>query len=327
MAYATRDAAVCLLGAATLFVHAPVALAQAAAFPTRPIRLIVPFPPGGGSDALARITALKMTEQLGQQVVLDNRGGAQGNIGMAIGVKAAPDGYTLVLAYFGTVAINPFLYRDTGFDPLKDLAPVSLGSSQPQIIVVHASLPAKTLKEFAAYAKAQPDRVTYASSASGGQMVMELFRQVAGVQMTHVPYRGAGPAVIDLLAGNVNAMASSPPGVAQHVRAGKLRGLAVTGAQRIPALPEVPTSAEAGYPEVEANAWFGIVAPAGTPRPVIMRLNEAIARGLAQSDARDRLTAVGLTPSPTTPEEFGAIIRRDYERWGAVVKASGAKAE
>ncbi len=300
---------------------------QAQQFPSKPVRYIVPFPPGGGTDTFARIIGAKLTDMWGQQFVVDNRPGAQGNIGTALGAKAAPDGYTITLAYVGTLGINPHLYRQPGFDALRDFAAVTRATEEAWIMVVHPSVPAKSMKELAALAKRNPGRLTFASSASGTQMVGELFKFATGTNILHVPYKGAGPAAIDLVAGHVDMMYSSVTGAVSQVKAGKLRALAVTGSHRIEALPEVPSAVEAGYPDLNVYGWFGTIAPAATPREVIVKLNADFVRALNSTDVRERLKVVGQTPSPSTPEEFQAQIRTDYERWGKVVKMSGAKVD
>lgn len=296
-------------------------------YPNKPIRIIVPFPPGGGTDTFARIVGAKLTEMWGPQVIVDNRGGAQGNIGTAIGARAAPDGYTMTLAYVGTLAINPHLYSNPGFDPFRDFAAVSRGTKESWILAVHPSLPVKTMKDLAALAKKNPGKLTFASSASGTQLVGELFKIATGTDIVHVPYKGAGPAVIDLLAGNVQIMFSNPTAAVPHVKSGKLRALAVTGSERLDALPEVQTAVEAGYSDLNVVGWYGIIVPAETPRNVITRLNAGVVHALNSPDVVKRMHATGQAPSPSTPEEFAKEIRVDFERWGKVVKAAGVKVD
>ncbi len=296
-------------------------------YPNKPIRIIVPFPPGGGTDTFARIVGAKLTEMWGPQVIVDNRGGAQGNIGTAIGARASPDGYTMTLAYVGTLAINPHLYSNPGFDPLRDFAAVSRGTKESWILAVHPSLPVKTMKDLAALAKKNPGKLTFASSASGTQLVGELFKITTGTDIVHVPYKGAGPAVIDLLAGNVQIMFSNPTAAVPHVKSGRLRALAVTGSERLEALPEVPTAVEAGYSDLNVVGWYGIIVPAKTPGNVITRLNAGVVHALNSPDVVKRMHATGQSPSPSTPEEFAKEIRVDFERWGKVVKAAGVKVD
>src|SRR6185503_17321354 len=257
----------------------------AAGFPEKTVRFVVPFPPGGGTDALARILATKLGEYWGQQVVIDNRSGAQGGIGTAVGAKAAPDGYTILLAHSGALVINPHLYDNPGYDTLKDFAPVTLGTVTPFILVLHPSVPARTMKELAQLAKQRPGQLTFASTSAGPQVMGELFRLTTGTSMVHVPYKGAGPAVIDLLGGHVGIMFSVPTSVAPHIRSGKLRALSVSGAKRDENFPDVPTMTEAGFKDFgDAREWYGIVAPAGTPADVIARLNAAMVKALAEPD-------------------------------------------
>jgi len=295
-------------------------------YPAKPIRFIVPFPPGGGTDAFARILSPKLTEYLGQQIIVDNRAGAQGNIGTAAAAKAPPDGYTMVLAHQGALTINPHLYRNTGFDTLRDFAGVARGTATAMALVAHPALPAKTMKELAALAKQNPGKLTFASTASGQQLAGELFKLATKTNLLHVPYKGAGPAVIDLLAGNVMLMFSNPTSIVPHVKSGRLRALAVLGHKRNEALPDAQTAIEAGYPELAVVLeWYGVAVPAATPRDAIARLNAAIVKALGSPEVSERMQALGQTISPSDPEEFQKQIRDDFERWGRVVKASGAK--
>jgi tripartite-type tricarboxylate transporter receptor subunit TctC len=294
-----------------------VTAASAADFPSRPVRWIVPSPPGGGTDAVGRIVGAKLSEFWGQQVIIDNRSGAQGSVGTAIGAKSVPDGYTLTFVYTGPIAVNPHLYADPGYNALRDFAPISRLTQQSMIMTAHPSTPVKTLKELAAYAKQNPGKLTFASSASGQQLAGELFKLTTGTDIVHIPYKGAGPAVLDLLAGNVNIMVSNPTSIVPHVKSGKLRALGVLGNKRIEALPEVPSAAEAGYPELsDVTEWYGVVAPAATPRPAILALNAAFVRALATPDVLQRLQALGMNASPSTPEDFAKQMREDYARWG-----------
>ncbi|MGZ5094738.1 MAG: Bug family tripartite tricarboxylate transporter substrate binding protein [Burkholderiales bacterium] len=297
-------------------------------YPTRPIRFIVPFPPGGGTDAFARIIGIKLAESWGQQVIVDNRPGAQGNIGCAVAAKTTPDGYTILLAHQGALTINPHLYASPGFNTLRDFAAVARGTETAMVLVSHPSVPAKTMKELAAYAKQNPGKLTFASTASGQQMAGELFKLTTATDIVHVPYKGAGPAVLDLLSGNVALMFSNPTSIVAHVKAGKLRAIAVLGKVRNDALPAAQTAVEAGYPELaQVLEWYGVAAPASTPRSIIEKLNAAIVRALRTPDVVQRMNALGQTISPSGPDEFAKQIRDDFERWGRVVKASGAKAE
>jgi len=298
-------------------------------YPTRPVRFIVPFAPGGSTDTLARTLAQRLTDALGQQVVVDNRSGGNGNIGTEIVARAVPDGHTIVLGYIANLGIGPSLYAKLPFDPVKDFAPVTLLAVAPNILVAHPSLPVKNVRELVAYAKANPQKVNYASAAvaSLGHLAGELLNSSAGIRMQHVPYKGSGQAVIDLLAGQVQIMFSGMSSVMPHIKAGKLRPLAVTGAQRSPATPEVPTIAEAGYPGFEASAWYSVMAPAGTPKTVVMRLNGEILRALKIPEVKERLENVGFELVGSSPDECGTYIRNEIVKWAKVVKASGIKAE
>ena len=297
-------------------------------YPERPVRFIVPFPTGGGTDAFARVVGAKLTEIWGQQVIIDNRGGAQGNIGTALAAKATPDGYTILLAHQGALVINPHLYSHPGFDTLRDFAAVSRGTEQAMVLVAHPSVPAYTLKELTQLAKQIPGRLTFASTASGQQLAGELFKLATGTDLMHVPYKGAGPAVLDLLAGNVNLMFANPTSTVQHVKTGRLRALSVLGAKRNEALPDTPTAVEAGYPELgNVIEWYGVAVPAATSRYTVLTLNAAIVRVLGSPDVIQRMQSFGQVPAPSTTEEFATLIRTDYERWGRVVKASGAKVD
>jgi tripartite-type tricarboxylate transporter receptor subunit TctC len=297
-------------------------------YPDRPIRFIVPFPPGGGTDAFARVVGAKLTEVWGQQIIIDNRSGAQGNIGTALGAKATSDGYTITLAHQGALVINPHLYSNPGFDTLRDFAAVSRGMATASVLVVHPSVSAKTMKELALLAKQNPGKLTFASTASLQQLLGELFKLTTRTDMVHVPYKGAGPAVLDLLAGNVNMMFANPTSTVPNVKAGKLRALAVLGTLRNEALPDVPTAVEAGYPELsDVLEWYGVIAPAATPLATIVELNAGVVRALGSRDVIARLNAIGQPPSPSTPEEFARQIRAEFERWGKIVQASGAKVD
>jgi tripartite-type tricarboxylate transporter receptor subunit TctC len=297
-------------------------------FPEKPVRFIVPFPPGGGTDALARILGAKLGEMWGQQVIVDNRAGAQGNIGTAAGAKAPPDGYTITFAHQGALVINPHLYRDTGYDPLKDFAPVARATEMAFIAVAHPSVPASNLRELAQYAKQNPGKLTFASTSAGPHLVGELFKLATGTNLVHVPYKGAGPAINDLLGGQVNLMFSNPTSTVPHVKSGKLRALGVMDSKRNSALPDVPTALEAGLSELSSVIeWYGIVVPAATPRETVQRLSAAVLRAMAAPDVVERVQQLGQTPSPAGAEEFARYMRADFERWSRVVKASGAKAE
>jgi tripartite-type tricarboxylate transporter receptor subunit TctC len=298
------------------------------AFPNRPVRWIVPAPPGGGTDAVARIVSPKLVEMWKQPVIIDNRGGAQGSLGTALGAKSPPDGHTIVFAYSGPIVVNPHIYREVGYDVLRDFAALTRLTQQPMIMTAHPSLPVASLKELAAYARQNPGRVTFASTASLQHLAGELFKLSASVNLIHVPYKGAGPAVLDLLGGNVNTMISNPTSVVPHVKSGRLRALGIIGAHRIDALRDVPTAAEAGFPEfASVIEWYGVLAPAATPRPIVDALNSAFVRALQMPDVQQRIQDLGMTPSTSTPADYDKQIRADYALWGKVAKTAGVKAE
>jgi tripartite-type tricarboxylate transporter receptor subunit TctC len=298
-------------------------------FPSRPVRFVVPFAPGGSTDTLARTMGVKLAETLGQQVVVDNRTGGNGDIGMLTVAKAPPDGHTIVLGYIANLAIAPSLQTKMPYDPVKDFAPITQPASSPNVLTAHPSVQAKTLKELIALAKASPGKLSFASTgvASVGHLTGELINNLAGIKITHVPYKGSGQAVTDILGGHVNIMYSGFSSTIAHIKSGKLRALAVTGPKRSPALSEVPTIAEQGFPGVEATAWYGVLAPAGTPKPVVARLHGDLVKILKQPDVAQRLDALGFEIVASTPEQFGAYIRSEIKKWAKVVKASGAKAD
>jgi tripartite-type tricarboxylate transporter receptor subunit TctC len=312
--------------AVALGLAAPVA---AQTYPERPITLVVPYAAGGGNDVMARIVAEKMSKTLGQAVVVENRGGAGGTIATRAVAHAAPDGYTLVLGGTGTLAVAPTLYSNTGYDPRKDFAPVGLIATSALVVLVHPSVPAKTLKEFIALAKAKPGQINFASAGVGSGMHLgtELFEVMADVKLTHVPYKGTGPALTDLMGGHVSVFFSSLPSAIPLIQAGKVRALAVTGLKRSAALPDVPTAAESAVPGYEAVLHYGIVAPAGTPKPIIAKLNAALREAVASPEVHDKLATEGAEPLGSTPEQYAQDIDREEIKWAAVVKRSGAKAE
>ncbi|HEX2829240.1 MAG TPA: tripartite tricarboxylate transporter substrate binding protein [Burkholderiales bacterium] len=317
-----------LLIAASLACACAAPAFAAESFPSKPVRFIVPFPPGGGTDALARVLGARLAEMWGQQVLVDNRAGAQGNIGTSLGAKAPPDGYTITLGHQGALTINPHLYKDPGYDTLRDFAPVTEATEMAFLLVVHPALPAKSMKELEALARRNPGQLTFASTSSGPQMAGELFRLTTKTDMLHVPYKGAGPAVIDLLAGNVTIMFSNPTGAVPHVLAGRLRALGVMDTKRNPAIPDVPTALEQGYKDLSSVIeWYGIVVPAATPRDVVSTLNASIHKALNSPEVVKRLAQLGQTRAFGTPEQFGQLMKSEHERWGKVVKASGAKVD
>jgi tripartite-type tricarboxylate transporter receptor subunit TctC len=298
-------------------------------YPDRPITLIVPYAAGGGNDVLARAVADPMAKLLGQPVVVENRGGAGGSVGTRQVAKAPPDGYTLGLGGTGTLAIDPTLYPNAGYDPRKDFAPVGLIATSPLIILVSQSVTARTVQELIALAKAQPGKLNYASAGpgSGIHLGTVLFADTAGIDIVHVPYKGTGPALTDLLGDHVQIYFSSLPPAVGLVKEGKLRALGVTGLKRSPSFPDVPTVAEQGLPGFEAVLHYGIVAPAGTPRPIIDKLNAALRAALADPKVHGQIATEGAEPLPTSPEEYAADIDREETKWSALVKKSGATAK
>ena len=308
---------------------AAVACAAAAqSFPNKPIRLIVPVPAGAGADFVARAYAQRLTATLGQQVVVDNRGGASGIIAMEAVAKAAPDGYTLVQATIATLCIMPFMYKKLPYDALRDYAPVSMTTLNPLLLVVHPSLPVHSVKELIEYAKVNPDRVSYASVGSGSvqHLAGYVFFKEARVSAVHVPYKGAAPATVDLLAGQVNTAFSGVGTVAAHLKAGKLRALAITG-KRMDTFPGVPSLGETGGPDVQMGLWNGIVAPAHTPAAIVRRLNAEIVTAANSAELLAAMASNSTSPTSTTPEEFAAHIRADQARFAKIVKESGARAD
>jgi len=323
-----RPTLVALAAISLALAGAPSVFAQAT-FPSKPIRIVVPFPPGGTTDILARAAAQKMTEAWKEQVLVDNRPGAGGNIGAELVAKSPADGYTLLMGTVGTHSINPSLYAKMPYDHVKDFAPVILVASVPNVLVVHPSVPANSVQELIAYAKANPGKINFASSGSGTSIHLagELFKTMAGVQMAHVPYKGSAPAIADLVGGQVQIMFDNLPSALPQIKGGRLRALAVTSAQRAPALPDVPTVAESGLPGFEASSWFGLLAPAGSPRDAILKVNAEVDRWLASPEAKEKLTSQGANAAGGTPEDFARHIAAETAKWQQVVKASGAKVD
>lgn len=308
-------------------VLAGASIASAQQYPSKPIRFIIPAVPGGALDLTARTLGPKISEALGQPVVMDNRGGAAGNIGTALGAKAAPDGYTLVITYTGPLAIAPWLSKELGYHPLRDFAHITQTSSYPLLGVVHPSLPVKSLKELAAFAKTHPNGLTFGFAGVTTQLTAGLFQIITGTKMTGVPYKGAGPVATALVGGHIELAFPAPTSVVAYVKNGRLRAIVTTGASRLAILPDLPTSKEAGYPGLEVENWYGVSAPANTPKQIIGRLNAEFVRALKLRDVRDRLINFGMEPVSGTSEEFTAYVKADYERWGQVVKKVGLKPE
>lgn len=315
--------------ASALLMCAATCAHAADSFPSRPLRLIVPFPPGGGTDIIARMVSQRLNDAFGMQVVVDNRGGASGIIGTELAVRANPDGHTLLIGSVSTICINASLYKKLPFDTVKDLAPVSLVASTPSMLVVGTSIAAKSVKELIALAKAKPGQLHYASPGSGSSAHLggELFKQAAGIDIQHVPYKGTGPAVTDLVSGQVAMFITNMPSVLPMVKANRLRALAVTSLQRSALLPDLPTVAESGIPGFEVIVWYGVLAPAATPKPIISRVNQEVRKMSGMQDVKERLSVQGAEAVSSTPEEFAKRIRDDLMKWGKIVKASGARVD
>jgi tripartite-type tricarboxylate transporter receptor subunit TctC len=301
--------------------------AKSQQYPTKPVRLIAPFAPGGGTDFIARLIAQKLAERLGQQVIVENKPGAGGNLGADFAVKSAPDGYTLLLIS-GSYSVNPSLYK-LSFDSVNDITPIIQISQGPFVVAVHPSLPVKTLKELIDAAKKEPGKLSYGSSGSGSitHLASELFLDMAGIRIVHVPYKGTGPALNDAIAGNIQVIFGSVSATLQFIKSGRLRGLAVTTAKRIPAAPELPTVAEAGIPGYEVVLWHGLVGPKGISQAVVARLNREVNLALQVKDMESLLATDGVAPAGGTPEQFLAVIRSDIERWRKVVKQANVRVE
>ena len=301
----------------------------AAAFPDKPIRLIVPFPPGGAADVMARGMAQRLGQELGQQVIIDNRGGAGGTTAAEAAAKSAPDGYTLFFGTMGTQAINAALYPKLRYDPVKDFAPISLTHITPRVLVVGSAVAAKNVAELIVLAKSKPGTLTYGSAGNGSSSHLSgaLFEALAGVDMVHVPYKGSSPLLVDVLAGRVDMTFDSYTVYEEHIKAGTVRVLGVTSKARMGALPQVPTIAEAGLKGYDVSNWLGVLAPAGTPRDVIATLHAALGRAMATAALKTQLLALGIEPTFGTPEEFAALVRAELPKWAEIVKRSGAKLE
>lgn len=316
-----------ITGALAALAWPGLATAQATAGGGRPIRILVPFTPGGTTDILARVLGPKLSAALGQNVIVENRPGAGGSIGATEAARAAPDGLTLLMGHIGTLGVNPSMYPKLGYDPVKSFAPVAWVAQVPNVLVVPASSPARTFREFLDLARARPGRLTYSSGGNGSaaHITFESLKLRTRVFMLHIPYRGTAPSVSDLIAGQVDATFTGAPAVLPHVRSGRLRALAVSSAARIPTLPDVPTVAESGYPGFEADQWYGIVAPAGTPAALIARLNAEVNKALALPEVAQQLATEGAVPMATTPQAFGELIAREIPRWAEVVRAGNVR--
>ena len=306
-----------------------VALATAQTYPAKPVTWIVPFPPGGGTDISARTVAAKLAEKWHQSVVIENRGGAAGIVGADVAARARPDGYTLLIVNVGITSINPTLYPKLPYNPDTAFKPISLLCELPFVLMASPSFPPNTVKELVAYAKANPEKVTFASSGSGGSphLTAEIFQLATGTRMTHVPYKGGGPAMTDLMAGHVNLLFASVLEGSGHIKSGRLKGLAVTHAKRSPAIPEVPTLAEAGVKNAESGSWIALLAPAATPAAIIESVGADIREAVALAEVRDKLIAQGAVPQASTPAELQKLIDADRSRYGRIIRDKGLKAE
>lgn len=304
------------------------ALCSAQAYPTKAVRLIIPFAPGGANDILGRMIGNKLSESMKQQFIIDNRAGAGGTIGAELAAKSPPDGYTLVIGHIGTLAVNPTLYKKLPYDPLRDFQAISLFAKVASVMVIHPSLPVKSVKELIALAKRQPGALVYGSGGNGGagHLATEYFKLMAKVNMGHIPYKGTGPALVDLLSGQTQMVFAGVPGAVAHINSGRLRALGVSTANRLPALPDVPTVGEtlSGY---EATQWYGVLAPAKTPAPVVSRLNKEIGDSLKDPKMLERLVAGGSEPFASTPQEFADYIKSEIDRWAPVIKAAGIQVD
>ena len=316
-----------LVAIACMAASAPV-LSQNS-YPTKPIRLVVPFVPGGSTDLIARIMGQKLDEALGQQVVVENRAGAGGNIGVEYVAKSAPDGYTLIFGHIGTFGFGPSLYQKLPYDPVKDFAPITLFAMVPNMLVVHPALPAKTVKELIALAKARPGQMNYGSSGNGSasHLASEYFKLLSKTDIIAIPYKGTGPLVTDLIAGQTSLTITGVPPLYPFVQSGRLRGIAVGSVKRLALMPDLPTIAEAGVPGYESSTWFGPLAPAKTPREIIVRLNTELLKILQRPDIKARFASEGTEGLGSTPEEFGTYIKSEIDRWGRVIKAAGVRPE
>lgn len=301
---------------------------NAQTYPAKPIRIIVPGPAGGGTDIMTRIVAEGLVKQYGQAVVVDNRGGGAGMIGTEMAAKSAPDGYTLLMAYAGVLTVNPALFKTMAYDPIKDFTPVAMVAHVPAVLVVHPSLPVHSVADLIKLAKAKPRALNYASSGNGtsGHLCLELLKQMGGVDIVHIPYKGGAPAMADVLGGHVPVICNNLVEVLPHVNAGRLRALAISALRRSSLLPKLPTVAES-YPGFEADTWFGIVAPAGTPPAIVEKLNDTVRQIKHSPQVKERLAQMGADAIDYTPAEFAAMIKREMEKWGKVVRRAGIRPE
>lgn len=317
------------LGASAVAVGlSPMSFAQAK-FPQRPITLVVPTPPGGSTDFTARLIAEPLTRALGQSIIVDNKPGASGNIGNQFVARSKPDGYTLLMAYSGYQVGNPHLFKDAGWEPIKDFVPVAMVTRAPQVVAIHHALPVNTLQELVAYAKKNPGKLNYASSGNGSiqHIAGELFKQLTGTFITHIPYRGSGPAVQDLLAGTVDLHITTPASVVAHIKSGRLRALAVTSPKRLTSLPDMPTATEAGLKGYDLDSWFALYAPAGTPAAVVQQINAEVNKILQTPEVRKKAEDSGTAVEAMTPAQLGEFTRKELDYWGNVIKSAKITAD
>lgn len=315
----------CILVCASGLATALPSFAQG--FPAKPIRWILPYPPGGGSDTIARPVARKLSENVGQQVIVDNRGGAGGNIGMETAARAAPDGYTIVMGLTAQLAVNPALYQKIPYDPIRDFEPITLLANGAYVLAAHPSLPVKTMKDVIMIARKRPGEILYASSGngSGAHLASELLNNMTGIKLKHVPYKGGGPALVDTISGQTQLLFATPIASSGHLKAGRLRAIAVSTTKRVNSMPDVPTIAESGVPGFDAGVWYGMLAPKGTPRDIITRLNEEFRKVLGDPEIRNFLTKSAVEPDGGTPEELGKYMRSELAKWAKVVKAANIR--
>jgi tripartite-type tricarboxylate transporter receptor subunit TctC len=317
-----------VLAAAAAAIALPAVRAQSG-WPAKPIRFLVPFAPGGTSEIVARSVAAELSKQFGQTVFVENKPGGAGVVAMSEAAHAAPDGYTIILGHVGTLAVNPYMLASQPYDVNKDFVPVTLLAKVPNVFVIHPDVPAKTFREFVAYAKAHPGQLSYGSAgnASAGHLAMEYLKLVTGMFMTHIPYRGTGPQLTDLLAGRTQASSAGMPALGAHIRAGKLRAIAVGTQQRIPALPDVPTVKESGIANYDVTLWHGLIGPKGMPPAIVNKINAAVAKALKLKESEETLQNDGVSPAGGTPQQFGAIIKAETTMWAKVVADAGIRAE
>lgn len=320
-----------MMNASRIFTVAALCLVSAAnaeTYPAKSIRFIVPFPPGGPTDVLARVLGQKLSEQMGQPVVLDNRPGAGGNLGFELAAKSAPDGYTIVLGA-PPLAISPHLYAKLNYDPVRDFEPISLVASMPNVLLVHPSVPAKTLKELVQLAKASPGKLNFGSGGAGtsNHLGGELLKSMTKIDIVHVPYKGASQAMLGLIGGQIDIVVIGTPTAIPQIHAGKVRALAVLSSSRLPAIANVPTAGEAGFPGYEVTTWYGVLVPAGTSKDIVARLNTELAKVMTVPASRDRIVGAGFDPMTSTPQQFTEFIKAESVRWGKVIKDAGIRAE